>query len=105
MDPLRRVAPELGLDDLHVADGVDVSLNVDDIGVVESTYATSKTISFAGLATDAGTVDSRTTWKIPSTARTLLKKLFPSPAPDAAPLVSPAMSTQVRKAGILLEGL
>lgn len=46
----------------------------------------------------------RTTWKIPSTARTLAKKLFPNPAPVEAPLVKPAISTQVRTAGTFDEG-
>jgi hypothetical protein len=47
----------------------------------------------------------RTIWKIPSTDLTLARKLFPSPAPLAAPLVNPAMSTQVRNAGISVLGL
>lgn len=31
-------APELVRDDLHVADGVNVSLDVDDIGIVERAW-------------------------------------------------------------------
>lgn len=47
---------------------------------------------------------SRTIWKMPSTARTCERKAFPSPAPEAAPAVKPAMSMQVRNAGILFVG-
>jgi hypothetical protein len=34
-DPLDVLEAELGLDDVHVAEGVDVALDVDDLGVVE----------------------------------------------------------------------
>ena len=49
--------------------------------------------------------NARMTWKMPSTARTLARKLLPRPAPVEAPLVRPAMSTQVRKAGTTDLGL
>jgi hypothetical protein len=48
---------------------------------------------------------ARTTWKIPSTARTCDKKAFPRPAPVEAPAVRPAISIQVRNAGISVLGL
>lgn len=35
--PVNVLEPELGGDDLHVTEGVDVALNVDDLSVVEST--------------------------------------------------------------------
>ena len=38
LDPLDVLEAELGLDDLHVADGVDVALDVDDLGVVERAH-------------------------------------------------------------------
>lgn len=49
--------------------------------------------------------NARTTWKMPSTARTCDKKALPRPAPVEAPAVKPAMSMHVKKAGTLLAGL
>lgn len=50
------------------------------------------------------TCDSRVMWKMPSQALIWDRKAFPRPWPAWAPFTRPAMSTTLRKAGILLQG-
>ncbi len=83
LDPFDVLEAELCLDDVHVAEGVDVA----------STWMTS------------ASSNARTTWKMPSTERTWERKALPRPAPVEAPAVRPAMSMQVRKAGMREAGL
>lgn len=37
LHPLNVLEPELGLNDFHVAQGVDLALDVDDLGIVKGT--------------------------------------------------------------------
>lgn len=44
LNPFDILQPQLGLDDLHVADGVDLSFDVDDVRVVECTHNLEDTV-------------------------------------------------------------
>jgi hypothetical protein len=49
--------------------------------------------------------DLRQRWKMPSQALMCERKALPSPWPSDAPLTKPAISTTLRYAGTLLEGI
>ena len=55
LDPLDVLETKLGVDDLHVTDGVDVSLYVDDFGVVKCTDHLEDTIDGAYMGQESVT--------------------------------------------------
>ena len=49
LDPLYILETQLGLDDFHVTDGVDLSVDVYDLGIVEGTDHLEDTIDGADM--------------------------------------------------------
>lgn len=71
---------------LEIADGVDVTLDVSNLSLLED--------ALMHVSPTLGQRDRhvRTTWKMPSTARMLARKALPRPSPFEAPRTRPAIS-------------
>ena len=99
---------QLLVDDVDVAHGVDVALDVRHLLALERTCGPPSTRRIDDKTNKQQTKkeetrqNSRQRWKMASTPRMCERKALPKPWPSWAPLTRPAMSTMLRYAGTLL---